>query len=72
MKKSTLTVDERELATILAALRLRQKDLRRRNGEFVSIMNEDQIATDGWRIDALGVKAIDRLCERLNCTAKAK
>jgi hypothetical protein len=55
-----LQVSERELATILAALRLWQRE-GHRLGDC-----EDEIATDGQTLDRLTDTEIDLLCERLN------
>lgn len=51
----------RELATVLAALRTRQWDLK--NGESSDL---DAIATNHGAFDALSLEEIDDLCERLN------
>lgn len=57
-----------EIATILAALRLRQADLSGVAGEPIraDAGDLDNIATNDGEFDALGIKDIDALCERLN------
>lgn len=63
-KISLPQVDERQFATILAALRRRQCDLLPSGSPIDSGIEE--IATDGGRLRPLGVREIDRLCEALN------
>ena len=53
-------IDERELATILAALRYWQRE------GLMSFGHEQDIATDGDSINALNAEDIDALCESLN------
>ena len=53
-------LDEREVATVLAALRYYQAN------EPRSFLTMHEISTDGGRIGALGVEEIDALCERIN------
>ncbi len=52
---------ERELATVLAALRHWQKVSPESAEAFVDI------ATDGGRLEPLSVAEVDGLCMRLNC-----
>jgi hypothetical protein len=52
---------KRELATVLAALRFYQKE------DLDNEPDINDIATDGWTLDALTVAEIDSLCEELNC-----
>lgn len=61
-----MTLTDRELGTVLAALRQRQQEIELE--EAVSWWDWDlrDIATDGGRFKALDVGEIDRLCERLN------
>jgi|GEM_PF-1796217 len=58
---TAIEVDDRELATLLAALRCYQR---------LGLPNDDDtmkdIATDGGRLEPLTDMAIDQLCERLN------
>ena len=51
---------ERELATVLAALRYWQQDLAE---------NEGPISEHFAEVTPLSVEEIDDLCERLNCSA---
>ncbi|MHB8410222.1 MAG: hypothetical protein ACYDHY_19485 [Acidiferrobacterales bacterium] len=56
-------LDQRELATTLAALRLWQSTVERSGtGEY------DDIATDFSTIEPLDAAEIDTLCERINCS----
>ncbi|SRR5579885_1513013 len=63
---------ERELATVLAALRERQRRLiqqdRVSREEALKYQEPDldEIATNGDKFDALSIEEIDELCERLN------
>ncbi len=62
----TLKTDERELHTILAALRLYQdlgQDSRGCRSEWI-----DELATNGGAVPALDATEVDQLCERLNTT----
>lgn len=54
-----MQLDNRELATVLAALRFWQRRCDPRDPEM-------EIATDDDNIEALGDDEIDTLCERLN------
>ena len=64
----TLEVSDREFHTILAALRFYQEhgqaDPRNRSAWI------DGIATNGGAVTALGDRAIDELCMRLNVPPK--
>jgi hypothetical protein len=51
---------DRELATILAALRYWQRE------GLSSAGHEQDIASNGYRFEALSEQEIDTLCERLN------
>jgi hypothetical protein len=64
-----LQVDERELATILAALRYWQRDglLSDEHGDLATPGPENDIATAGGTHEPLDLDEIDELCERLNC-----
>lgn len=55
-------LNERELATVLAALRYYQNDLRDDGAAFA----HGDIATDGGTLQPLSADEIDALCERLN------
>lgn len=57
-------LDQRELGTILAALRLRQELVLAEGIEPDSI--QEEIATDGGSFTALSAEEIDALCERIN------
>jgi hypothetical protein len=56
-------LDDREHATVLAALRYREAGL----AKDASGSEFDSIATNEGEFDALGVDEIYALCERLNC-----
>ena len=62
--------DERELATVLAALRMWQRGSCGTTGTQASVLEaahaEMSIATDGERLMPLLASEIDELCERLN------
>lgn len=64
-----LQVDERELATILAALRYWQRDglSSDEHGDLATPGPENDIATDGGTHEPLDLDEIDELCERINC-----
>jgi len=64
-----LLVDDRELATILAALRFHQAENLQGTDSIPGQAIRD-IATDGGRVEELGFKDVDRLCERLNLDAQ--
>ena len=64
-KQFTLVVDRRELATILAALRFHQdENLQNRIGIPDEVIKD--IATDGGSLRPLDLKAVNRLCEKIN------
>lgn len=54
-------LNDREHATVLAALRFWQREGRASGG------HEHDIADNGGKLKPLGVGEIDALCERLNC-----
>jgi len=60
-----LHVDDRELATILAALRFHQAENLQGTDEIPDQVIRD-IATDDGRLEALSGGEVDLLCERLN------
>jgi hypothetical protein len=64
-----LQVDNREFATILAALRYWQRngELDREEGSIVPPAQEYDIATDCGECEPLDANEIDELCERMNC-----
>ena len=69
-----LQVDNRELATILAALRYYQRTgvcLDARNGDLIIPEEERDVATDGGTLEPLDENEIDELCERVNCEPSA-
>jgi len=59
----TPALDDRELATVLAALRYWQRE------GWISGGHEHDIATNGDTLEPLGADEIDALCERLNAGA---
>ena len=59
--------DENELATVLAALRMFQKNYEDVNGDAIANdWPEHFTRDDGSRIEPLGTEDIDSLCERIN------
>lgn len=58
-------IDERELATVLAALRFHQAE-NLQAGSAIPDEAISDIATDGGRLAALGSAEIDGLCDRIN------
>jgi len=64
-KELTLTVDRRELATILAALRFHQ-DENLRIGPDIPDRTVKDIATDCGSFKPLDYDDVSRLCERMN------
>ena len=64
-----MNLRERELATVLAALRGRQHRLDHEAEDGFSV---DDVATDGGRIEPLTPQEIDALCERLNVADKPR
>ena len=64
-KLYTFVVDRRELATILAALRFHQdENLQNRSGIPDKVIKD--IATDEGSLKPLDLKAVNRLCEKIN------
>lgn len=68
MQHYKVEIDERELATILAALRYWQD-----RGGFEGCRNEyiSDIATDCCNLEPMYEEEIDALCERINCAPDA-
>lgn len=62
--KYAIEVDDREVATILAALRFYQAG--RQFDASARMEAIDDIATNGGDVDALDAEEIDELCERIN------
>lgn len=62
----TIAIDDRELATILAALRFHQ-DENLAGGQGNTDQAIQEIATDCGRLQPLTSGEIDQLCQRLNC-----
>ena len=61
------SLDDRELGTVLAALRLYQRCVDTSTLAGVRwLVDIDAIATDGGQVDPLTSIEIDALCERLN------
>jgi len=65
VNRSAFLVDDRELATVLAALRFHQGENLQATGEIPDRAIRD-VATDSGRFEALDCKEVTRLCERLN------
>ena len=63
--QTTITLDERELATVLASLRFYQRNLLGGPSTFASYPESD-IATDEGKLVPLTDTEIDTLCEELN------
>jgi hypothetical protein len=61
----TMTLTDRDLATVLAALRYWQQDLSENEGPIITHHFDD-------RITPLTVEEIDDLCEQLNCGMAVK
>jgi len=64
-KEFALVVDERELATILAALRFHQDENLRNYPDIPDEVIKD-IATDGGSLKPLNLNDVSGLCERMN------
>jgi hypothetical protein len=64
-KEFTLTVDRRELATILAALRFHQ-DENLRIGPDIADQTIKDIATDSGSLKPLNFDEVGGLCKRMN------
>lgn len=62
---ATCDLDDREAATVLAALRYWQRGLA---GDDAGTLEVDDIATNGGALEALSAGEIDALCERLNAS----
>lgn len=67
---TSLRVDRRELATILAALRFHQDENLQGSGDIPDQTVGD-IATDGGALKPLNFAQVERLCQRLNCQEDA-
>jgi len=68
---ASLRLDQRELATILAALRYRQ-DENLTSGPQISDLAIRDIATDGGTLKPLDRREIDALCQKLNAVPDTK
>lgn len=68
MEQYTITINERELATVLAALRFWQA-----KGGFEYCDNDDiaDIATDCNNLEPMYAEEIDAFCETINCSPTA-
>ena len=64
-QRLTFVVDQRELATILAALRFHQDENLRNRSDITDEMIKD-IATDGGSLKPLDFNDVSRLCEKIN------
>jgi hypothetical protein len=62
---TTITLNDRELATVLAGLRIIQRE-RTHSRQPLSEDAVMLIATDNMRFKRLGMLEIDNLCERIN------
>lgn len=62
-ESKSMTLNERELATVLAALRHYERYIVACGARPADV---DEIATDGDTLTALNVDEIDALCERIN------
>lgn len=60
-----MQLDQRELATVLAALRYWQR-LLERGSSISQQVTSDAIATDDGQVEPLTADEIDALCERIN------
>jgi hypothetical protein len=69
-KQFALVVDDRELATVLAALRFHQDDNLRLGPDIPDRTIKD-IATDSGSLKPLNSKDVSRLCERINTCEEA-
>ena len=65
--QTPLAVDDRQLATILAALRFHQAE-NLQGGAGIPDRAIEEIATDGGRLTALDFDEVDGLCQMLNTT----
>lgn len=63
----TITLDDRQLAAVLAGLRLVQRELPR--GEYLP-QGVHEIFDDSGSITPLTEDEIDDLCEEINCTER--
>jgi hypothetical protein len=66
---TTVQVNDRELATVLGALRYHQAE-NLSGDEGIADQAIQDIATDGGRLKPLVSREVDQLCQRLNCGAK--
>lgn len=66
-----LRLDEREHATVMAALRYWQRRAITVDGLDLDTVPETDIATNAGALDYLGETEIDALCERINTLEKA-
>ena len=64
-KPIAIRIDERELATILAALRFYQ-DENIQGGQVIPDEFIEEVATDGGLLKPLDFQEVSKLCERLN------
>ena len=65
--RKTLAVDDRQLATILAALRFHQAE-NLQGGAGIPDRAIEEIAADGGRLTPLDFDEIESLCQTLNTT----
>ena len=69
-RQFTLVVYRRELATILAALRFHQDENLQNRSDIPDEVIKD-IASDGGSLKPLDLKAVNRLCEKINTCDEA-
>ena len=62
-----LAVDDRQLATILAALRFHQAENLQGSGKILD-RTVEEIATDAGKLDALDFDEVEGLCQSLHIT----
>ena len=66
-----LAVDDRQLATIFAALRFHQAE-NLQGGAGVADRAIEEIATDAGKLTSLGFDEVEGLCQMLNTTRTSK
>jgi len=67
--RTPLAVDDRQLATILAALRFHQAE-NFQGGAGIADRAVEEIATDSGQLTALDFKEVESLCRMLNTAAE--
>jgi len=69
--RTPLVVDDRQLATILAALRFHQAE-NLQGGAGIADRSIEEIATDSGQLTALDFDEVEGLCQMLNTTGTSK